>query len=163
VLVRHGSKDYPVRAFVHGHIFLLPLCFLSGISQTLVNSPIHSGTKANIPFFCLRKHCFHSQQEPNINRPRYSNMPPNNRAHERDVFIYDSNYRDTLLGGLWIAEGTTNANLYCMVDIICIFTDTFDIRDNNQQLVEKDEKPLQLGNYFIVSNGMSLLRFLRFL
>ena len=88
-------------------------------------------------------------------------MPPDNRAHERDVFIYDSNHRDTLLGGLWIAEGTTNANLYCMVDIICIFTDTFDIRDNSERLVERDEKPLQPGNYFIVTNGKSLLRFLR--
>ena len=88
-------------------------------------------------------------------------MPPDNRADVRDVFIYDSNLRDTLLGGLWIAEGTTNANLYCMVDIICIFTDTFDIRDNNEQLVERDENPLQPGNYFIVSNGKSLLRFVR--
>jgi len=88
-------------------------------------------------------------------------MPHYNRAHRRDVFIYDSNHRDTLLGGLWIGEGVTNDNLYCMVDIICIFTDTFDIRDNNELLVERDEKPLQPGNYFIVSNGKSLLRFLR--
>jgi len=55
-----------------------------------------------------------------------------------------------LLGGLWIAEGTTNANLYYMVEIICVFTDTFDLRDNNEQLVKRDEKPLQPGNYFIV-------------
>ncbi|PUU80414.1 hypothetical protein B9Z19DRAFT_1123694 [Tuber borchii] len=40
-----------------------------------------------------------------------------------------------------------------MVDIICIFTDTFDTPDNNEQLVERDEKPLQPGNYFIVTNG----------
>ena len=89
-------------------------------------------------------------------------MQPNNRAGGRDTFIYDSNHRDTLLGGLWVAEGITNANLYCMVDIICIFTDTFYIHDNNEQLVERDEKPLQPGNYFIVSNGKSLLRFLRY-
>ena len=88
-------------------------------------------------------------------------MQPNNRAGGRDTFIYDSNHRDTLLGGLWVAEGITNANLYCMVDIICIFTDTFYIHDNNEQLVERDEKPLQPRNYFIVSNGKSLLRFLR--
>ncbi|PUU80412.1 HNH endonuclease-domain-containing protein [Tuber borchii] len=79
-------------------------------------------------------------------------MEPENRAGGRDTFIYDSNHRDTLLGGLWIAEGTTNANLYCMVEIICNFTDTFDLRDNNEQLVIRDEKPLQPGNYFIVTN-----------
>ena len=45
-----------------------------------------------------------------------------------------------------------------MVEIICLLTDTFDLRDNNEQLVERDEKPLQPGNYFIVSNGRSLLR-----
>jgi len=37
-----------------------------------------------------------------------------------------------------------------MVEIICVFTDTFDLRDNNEQLVKRDEKPLQPGNYFIV-------------
>jgi len=87
-------------------------------------------------------------------------MPPDNRAEGRDTFIYDSNHRDTLLGGLWIAEGITNANLYYMVEIICVFTDTFELRDNNEQLVKRDEKPLQPGNYFVVSNGRSLLRFL---
>ena len=85
------------------------------------------------------------------------------RASGRHTFIYDSNHRDTLLGGLWIAEGTTNADLYYMVDIICVFADTFDLRDSNEQLVKRDEKPLQPGNYFIVSNGRSLLRFLRWI
>ncbi|PUU80410.1 HNH endonuclease-domain-containing protein [Tuber borchii] len=80
-------------------------------------------------------------------------MQSNNRADGRDTFIYDSNHRDTLLGGLWVAEGITNANLYCMVDIICLFDDTFHIYDNNEKLVERDEKPLQPGNYFIVYNG----------
>jgi len=87
----------------------------------------------------------------------------NDRAYGRDAFIYDSNHRDTLLGGLWIGEGTTNANLYDMVEIICVFTDTFDLRDNNEQLVKRDKQPLQPGNYFIVSNGRSLLRFLHWL
>ena len=73
-------------------------------------------------------------------------MQPANRAG-RDTFIYDSSHRDALLGGLWITEGIANAILYSRVDIICIFTDTFDIHDNNEQLVERDEKPLQPGNY----------------
>ena len=87
-------------------------------------------------------------------------MQPANRAGGRDTFIYDSNHRDILLGGLWVAEGITNANLYYMVDIICIVADTFYLRDNNEQIVERDEEPLQPGNYFIVSNGKLLLRIL---
>ena len=42
------------------------------------------------------------------------------RIFHRNTFIYDFNHRDTLLGGLWIMEGTTNANLYSMVEIICV-------------------------------------------
>ena len=30
----------------------------------------------------------------------------------RDAYIYTSDGLDTLLGGLWVAEGITNANLY---------------------------------------------------
>jgi len=85
--------------------------------------------------------------------------PPINRLAFRNLFIYDSNHRDTALGGLWVAEGITNTNLYSMVEIICIFTDTFVLEDENQRLVEKDEQPLQPGNYYIASDGKSPLRF----
>ena len=99
--------------------------------------------------------------QPESRADGHDTLIDDNRAYGRDTFIYDSNHRDTLLGGLWIAEGTTNANLYYMVEIICVFTGTFDLHDDNEQLVKRDEKPLQPGNYFIVSNGKSLLRFLR--
>jgi len=59
-----------------------------------------------------------------------------------------------------LRKGTTNANLYCMVEIICFLTDTFDLHNNNKQLVARNEKPPRPGNYCIVSNGRSLLRFL---
>jgi len=52
-------------------------------------------------------------------------------------------------------EGTTNANLYFMVEIICVLTDTFELRDNNERLVERNGEPLQPGNYFIASHGSS--------
>ena len=84
-------------------------------------------------------------------------MESADRNDDRNTFIYDFNHRDTLLGGLWIVEGITNANLYSMVEIICVFTDTFELRDNNELLVERNGEPLQPGNYFIASHGRSLL------
>jgi len=101
--------------------------------------------------------------QPKSRADGHDTLIDDNRAYGRDTFIYDSNHRDTLLGGLRIAEGTTNTKLYYMVEIICVFTGTFDLHDDNEQLVKRDEKAIQPGNYFIVSNGRSLLRFLRWL
>ena len=47
----------------------------------------------------------------------------------------------------------TNANLYSMLEIICSFTDTFTLDNNNGQLVERDGQQLQPGNYYIATNG----------
>jgi len=80
-------------------------------------------------------------------------IQPTNRSAWHDTHIYASNDRDTVLGGLWVAPGITNANLYSMVDIICTFTASFHLQDSSQQLVEKDEQPLRPGNYYIVTNG----------
>ncbi|PUU79006.1 hypothetical protein B9Z19DRAFT_1024283 [Tuber borchii] len=77
-------------------------------------------------------------------------MPPLNRSHWRDAYIYASDDRSTVLGGLWVAEGLTNANLYSMLQIFCLFTDTFDLYDSCEQLVERDGQLLKLGDYYIV-------------
>ncbi|KAF1813960.1 hypothetical protein P152DRAFT_465712 [Eremomyces bilateralis CBS 781.70] len=45
-------------------------------------------------------------------------MPPRNRSLGRDVHIYDVNDRTTVLGGLILTNGVTNANFYSMVEII---------------------------------------------
>ncbi|PUU75492.1 hypothetical protein B9Z19DRAFT_1102938 [Tuber borchii] len=79
--------------------------------------------------------------------------PPINRTAYRNLFIYDSDNHDTVLGGLWVAEGVTNTNLYSMADILCIFTNAFDLQDDKQCLVERNEQPLRPGNYYIVTNG----------
>ncbi|KAG0638810.1 hypothetical protein HOY80DRAFT_1137223 [Tuber brumale] len=82
-----------------------------------------------------------------------SNTPPTDRSAWRDTYIYASDSRDTMLGGLWASEGITNANLYSMLEIFCFFTDTFHLRDDRKQLVGKDGQQLQPGNYFVVTKG----------
>ncbi|KAG0639261.1 hypothetical protein HOY80DRAFT_1016005 [Tuber brumale] len=82
-----------------------------------------------------------------------SNTPPTDRSLWRDTYIYASDSRDTMLGGLWASEGITNANLYFMLEIFCFFTDTFHLHDDRKQVVERDGQQLQPGNYFVVTNG----------
>jgi len=84
---------------------------------------------------------------------RVAYIQPTNRSAWHDTHIYASNDRDTVLGGLWVAPGITNANLYSMVEIFCTITDTFDLQDDSQRLVERDEEPLQPGNYYIFTKG----------
>jgi len=112
---------------------------------------------------CLFKHSFlHAQHKyfffpyPRMSATEeetYSNTPPLDRSAWRDTNIYSSNNRDKALGGLWVAEGITNANLYSMIEIFCFFTDTFSLQNDSERLVERDEQKLQPGNYYIVTNG----------
>jgi len=44
-----------------------------------------------------------------------------------------------------------------MAEIVCLFSDTFEIRDDNGQFVERDDEQLRPGNYYIAANGRSLL------
>jgi len=79
------------------------------------------------------------------------------RSSIRDTFFYASDDRDTQLGGLYTSPGITNDNFHSMVEIVCQFSDTFELRDDNGQLVERDDEQLLPGNYYIVTNGRSLL------
>ncbi|PUU73050.1 hypothetical protein B9Z19DRAFT_1035641 [Tuber borchii] len=79
--------------------------------------------------------------------------PPPDRSLWRDTNIYASRNRDRLLGGLWAAEGITNANLYSMLEIICSFTDTFTLHDDSEHFVERNGQKLKPGNYYIATNG----------
>ncbi|KAG0642747.1 hypothetical protein HOY80DRAFT_881095 [Tuber brumale] len=78
---------------------------------------------------------------------------PLNRLAWRNAYIYDSRDRDTAVGGLWVSTGISNSTLYYLVQIFCIFTDTFSLRDDNEKLVLKDEQPLRPGNYYISTDG----------
>ena len=79
------------------------------------------------------------------------------RSTIRDTFLYASDDRDTQLGGLYTSPGITNDNFHSMVEMICLFSDTFELRDERGQLVQRDDEQLQSGDYYIVTNGRSLL------
>ena len=85
---------------------------------------------------------------------------PVDRSTVRDAFFYDSNDRDTLLGGLFTSPRITNDNFYDMIEIVCELDDTFELRDENGRLVERDDERLRPGDYYIVTNGRSLLQVL---
>ena len=80
-------------------------------------------------------------------------MPPINRSAGRNVHIYGSNDPDTVLGGLVLTPGITNANLYSMTEVFIIFTTTFFLRDEDKTKIERDNQPLRSGKYYIVSDG----------
>jgi hypothetical protein len=80
-------------------------------------------------------------------------MAPINRSEGRNVHIYDANDPTTVLGGLVLTNGVTNANFYSMVEILIIFTSTFILRYDGGTDIMKDDHPLQPGNYYIVATS----------
>jgi hypothetical protein len=84
------------------------------------------------------------------------------RALARDVFIYDLRDSDTLLGGLVLTAGVTQANFYAMVKIIIDISPpgTFSLRNKNGVTVAEDAAPLLPGRYFVVTDGTVKVCFL---
>ncbi|PUU73390.1 hypothetical protein B9Z19DRAFT_1163307 [Tuber borchii] len=80
-------------------------------------------------------------------------MAAAHRSVINNTFIYSSDDLNVLLGGLWVAEGITNANPFSMMEIFCIFSETFDLQYHCDPLVERDNSQLQPGDYFVVTNG----------
>lgn len=79
-------------------------------------------------------------------------MPATNRSAYRTVFIYDIKDPTNVLGGLVLTNGVTNATFYFMVEILFIFTTTFELQLNEgNAIIPRDENPLQPGNYYIIS------------
>jgi hypothetical protein len=83
-------------------------------------------------------------------------MPPVDRSEGRNVHIYDANHPTTVLGGLILTNGVTNANLYSMVEIIVIFNGPFFLRNDGDVEITKNNHPLQPGKYYIVATGKFL-------
>jgi len=77
------------------------------------------------------------------------------RSGHRDAYIYASDAFEMLLGGLWIAKGITNANLYSMMEIFCSFSSTFSLQLHGGPLIKRDNSQLQPGSYFVVTDGKS--------
>lgn len=81
-------------------------------------------------------------------------MPAANRALGRDVNIYAaSDPTGPVLGGLILTNGVTNANLYLMVDIILILSSIYHLQDANRSQLDRDNNPLQPGDYYVVTDG----------
>jgi len=66
-------------------------------------------------------------------------MPAPNRSAGRNVHIYDASDPATVLDGLILTDGVTNANFYSMIDIVCIFGDQYFLRDKGGTTIERDD------------------------
>ncbi len=88
-------------------------------------------------------------------------MAPRDRSRGRNVQIYDAKDRTTVLGGLILTNGVTNANFYFMVEIIVLFTTDFELRDEGDTKIERNDDPLQPGGYYINATGKFLCRLYR--
>ncbi|KAF1808731.1 hypothetical protein P152DRAFT_404785 [Eremomyces bilateralis CBS 781.70] len=87
-------------------------------------------------------------------------MPPPNRSAGRNVHIYDANDPVTVLGGLLLTPGLSNANFYSMLEILIAPTDDiiqdepyFFVRNESDTRIDRDANMLQPGKYFIVATG----------
>ncbi|KAG0128370.1 HNH endonuclease-domain-containing protein [Tuber indicum] len=80
-------------------------------------------------------------------------MPRIRASCWHNAFIYAADNRDEKFGGLWAGSTFTNSNFYCMVEILCIFSDTFVIHDKEGKLLEKDGQQLLEGDYYLLTVG----------
>jgi hypothetical protein len=94
-------------------------------------------------------------------------MAPGDRSKWRDVHIYDANDRPRairddstespkVIGGLILTNGVTNANFYSMVEIIVVFESDFELRDENDAKIERNDDPLQPGKYYIAAKSKTV-------
>jgi hypothetical protein len=88
---------------------------------------------------------------------KYSTMPPIDRSADRNVHIYNDNDRTTVVGGLILNPGVTNANFYAMIRIFVeLERRAFSLRNQSGIEIQKDHQPLQPGNYYIITSGKFL-------
>lgn len=81
-----------------------------------------------------------------------------NRSEGRNVHIHNANNPNEVLGGLILTNGITKANFYSMIEILFVFTKTYFLRHNGNAntALQRDNTPLQPGNYYIVPTGKLL-------
>ncbi|PUU84243.1 hypothetical protein B9Z19DRAFT_1118126 [Tuber borchii] len=77
------------------------------------------------------------------------------RAHGRNVHIYDPRDPETILGGHFVTNGMTNTNFYFIIDIIIKFTTDYTLHRGQKfgPTIQRDNNPLEEGKYFIVAAG----------
>jgi hypothetical protein len=96
----------------------------------------------------------HSADSPSsllLHEDTRNTMPPHNRSAGRDVHIFDTQDRNTSIGGLILTAGVTNANLYTMIEIFVISNGEYILRNESGITIEKDDSVLLPGNYYIDS------------
>ncbi|KAF8449902.1 HNH endonuclease-domain-containing protein [Kalaharituber pfeilii] len=76
-----------------------------------------------------------------------------NRSAGRDVHIYDVNDPTTVLGGLILTNGITNANLYSMVEVFLLFDGAYILQHEDGTELQRNGQALRRGSYYIVTNG----------
>jgi hypothetical protein len=91
-----------------------------------------------------------------LSEPEDSTMSGRDRSQHRNVLIFNASDRNTTIGGLILTAGVTNANFYAMVEIIIIAICDFTLRNESDITIEKNDSPLQPGNYYIDSPRKSL-------
>lgn len=72
------------------------------------------------------------------------------RAVGRNVHLYDTRDRTRAFGGLLLNNGVTNKNFYKMVEILLILETSLSLQNELGAEIEKNDNPLQPGNYYVV-------------
>jgi hypothetical protein len=80
-------------------------------------------------------------------------MAPKDRLRGRNIHIYDANNLSIAIGGLILTDGVTNANFYSMVEVLVLFTSNFELCNESNTRILRNNDPLQPGDYFIHSSG----------
>lgn len=75
------------------------------------------------------------------------------RAIPRNVFFFDFKDPLTLLGGLYLTPGITNANFHSMIDITVVISSSYFLQNDNGETIPRDSQPLLPGNYYIIADG----------
>ncbi|KAG0638809.1 hypothetical protein HOY80DRAFT_129340 [Tuber brumale] len=76
-------------------------------------------------------------------------MPPVDRSALRNTYIYGSKNRTAVLGGLWVTNSVTNADLYSILEIFCSISSSYSLNDDSEHVVGRNGQQLQPGNYYI--------------
>jgi hypothetical protein len=88
--------------------------------------------------------------------PETITIAPRDRSRGRTVHIYNAETPATAIGGLILTHGVTNASLYSMVEILVLFTSTFELHDENEATMQRNDEPLQPGKYYVHAVGKFL-------
>jgi len=82
--------------------------------------------------------------------------PPRTVWKNAFILNFDDCRARAVLGGLYVAQRTTNNTMYCIVDTLCNISAAFVLLYDNGILVPKDQTQAIAENYNILALGTSL-------